>query len=383
MGNTYLSGYGKWKLENYAQALRDVEYNFTRFGETKRDPRESRADYYYRVRSGENWQKLGERFGDVATLLECIAGENYSCRKIEGVDKLLLALWLRREGIRLVEGHKIITGRGNREYRLLLSAEGNGLIATEEVGEVLSGLYGKRIVPEKNSSLFVGKMKGEYLFEEQGRFFVSVGEAGVPKSGEKISGDNRGFLEEEKGRFTMILSDGTGAGEEAGKDSGRLVDLAETYLEAGFNRRQTYGLLEGMHLGNYMENRMPTLDLCEIDLFSGECVMAKFGSAPGYIVRKNKIEKIDTNNLLLGYANEYKEEKRMLEEGDCVVLLSDGVTELAGIRTEELLQDAVSCRGKRNPAAFARAILKRATTHCKEAIPDDMTVMVAQMMSRE
>ena len=391
--------YGRIRMENYAEAFRDLAFNFEKFQSNEIKEGESRGEYLARQRASEQWQRLGERFSDVAYIMNSIAGECYSFRRPGGIRRTGLRLLLGREGIFLKDAYVIRNRYQHREYCLSMRMRGkvnraghrrSQLCESEKAAEILSGVFGKRILPAEHCPVFIGDESREYLFVEQGIFQVATGCAAMTKAGETVSGDNYSFLQGRNGKMTALLADGVGSGEEACRDSGHLIDLAEKYLEAGFDTKQTMGILEGIMLGNFMENRMPTLDICEIDLYTGECEFSKLGSAPSLIKYDRLLEEIPADNLLLGYEKikEVSVVRRQLKESNYIIMMTDGVSDY--IREEqkkELFGRMTAGRGCVDPTVLANEILSLAAKqqgydpHSGQQgkIRDDMTVLVLQI----
>lgn len=405
--------YGRIRIENYAEAFRDLAFNFTKFDSKEIREGESRSEYLTRRKESEHWKRLGERFSDAAIMMNAIAGECYSYRRLQGLRWTYLHMLLRREGIVLKDAYIIKNRWSHREYCLSMQMAGNmvsiggksRLCETEKVSRILSGVFGKGILPADNCPLFIGDECREYLFAEQGNYRVSTGKAVMTKSGEAVSGDNYSFLQGSNGKMTVLLSDGVGSGEEACRDSSRLIDLAEKYIEIGFDKRQTMGILEGVMMGNSMENRMPTLDLCEIDLFTGECEFAKLGSAPSLIKYDRLIDEVTSQNLLLGYEHigDVVITRRQLKEDNYVILMTDGVADyFKETEKTDLFKLIIGGKGYEDPTVIANYILDKAVSmqnrqyeeiaevsksmaakeRIKEAgqmIRDDMTVLVLKI----
>ncbi|MDE6712729.1 MAG: SpoIIE family protein phosphatase, partial [Lachnospiraceae bacterium] len=225
-------------------------------------------------------------------------------------------------------------------------------------------------------------------FVEEGRYHVSTGTASMTKTGEGISGDNYSFLQGRDGKMMVLLSDGVGSGEEACRDSGHLVDLAEKYLEAGFDKKQMLGVLEGIMMGNAMENRMPTLDLCEIDLHSGECELIKLGSAPTLIKFDRLMDEVSSDNLLLGYEKieNISIVNRQLKEDNYIFMMTDGVSDyFKEEEKKELFAKMLGGKGYKDPTVLANYIMEKAVDRSDgdpvegRHIWDDMTVLVLKI----
>lgn len=369
------SSYNRLRIENYAEAFHDLAFNFSKFDQKEMREGESRGEYLARRKESEQWQRLGRRYSDAAVMMDAIAGESYSCRKPHGFQRAGLSLLLRRENVALKNVYEIINRYHHREYCLSMQVVGgerrraekgggrSGLCETETAAAILSGVFGRRILPAENCPVFIGDECRDYLFVEEGRYHVSTGTASMTKTGERISGDNYSFLQGRNGKMTVLLSDGVGSGEEACRDSGHLVDLAEKYLETGFEKKQMLGVLEGIMMGNAMENRMPTLDLCQIDLHTGECELVKLGSAPTLIKYDRMMDEIVSDNLLLGYEKieNVSVISRQLKENNYIFMMTDGVADyFKEEQRKELFAKMISGKGYSDPTTLANIIMEKA-----------------------
>ena len=108
------------------------------------------------------------------------------------------------------------------------------------------------------------------------------------------------MLESEKGRLLLLLSDGTGAGEDASRGSGRVLDLMEKMLEAGFDTEESVNMLNSALYAQNEEEDHPTVDICSLDLYSGECEICKVGGAATFLKESGRTECIGGESLPLG-----------------------------------------------------------------------------------
>lgn len=92
---------------------------------------------------------------------------------------------------------------------------------------MISVLLNRRLQLSAASPFVIDRTPHSFILEEEARFLALTGFAKAIKENETVSGDNYAVIEAEKGRLTVILSDGTGSGEQAGKDSEQVLDLME------------------------------------------------------------------------------------------------------------------------------------------------------------
>ena len=97
----------------------------------------------------------------------------------------------------------------------------------------------------------------------------------APAETGRPTGDAAAFLETEKGRAILALSDGMGTGEEAAKESRTAIELLEQFTEAGFERELSVKMINSALLLRRGEETYATLDICEIDLYDGHAEFVK------------------------------------------------------------------------------------------------------------
>ena len=125
----------------------------------------------------------------------------------------------------------------------------------------------------------------------------------------------------------MLLSDGTGAGEDASRGSGRVLDLMEKMLEAGFDTEESVNMLNSALYAQNEEEDHPTVDICSLDLYSGECEICKVGGAATFLKESGGTECIGGESLPLGIFQKAQTEVRVrqLAAGDLLIMMTDGV----------------------------------------------------------
>lgn len=214
---------------------------------------------------------------------------------------------------------------------------------------------------------------------EEARFVVLTGSARAVKESEPKSGDNYAILESERGKMTLLLSDGMGSGEKACRDSETVLDLMEKLIEAGYKPQAAANLVNSALIAKGEEQNMSTLDICEVDLYDGICEFTKIGAAASYIKRGHMVEQISTGSLPLGIFKGMENEniRRRLMDGDYVFLLSDGVIDaVEECDYKEDLCEIIGNLNQENPKELAEAILQLVLRKARGRIRDDMTILV-------
>lgn len=378
--DSILPEYGKQKLLMYADSFRDLANTFSDIQkEEEIQPAENRQEYIWKRRLVENRDLMADHLNEMAQIMTRVAEESYRSIHMSERKVKQLAHALKEEDVLLKEIFLLEKENGHKEINLIMRAGKGTSPAVDEVGNLLSILLNMRLIPLKSSPVFVGKEWGSYQYIEEPGFHVLTGVAKAVKETENISGDNYSFMEIKEGVLTAVLSDGMGSGEKACKDSEFVIDFIEKFLEAGFSKETAVQMINGALIAGGESQNMSTLDLYQVDLYTGICEFIKIGSAPSYIKRENLIEQISARNLPLGvfYEMDMETVKRKLADGDYIIMLSDGILDaLSQGIGEEMLPEMLGKITLKNPSEMANHILSFCLHQSKGRIRDDMTVMV-------
>jgi len=245
---------------------------------------------------------------------------------------------------------------------------------------MLSVLLKQNFQVSAASPYLVDDTKRSFVFVEESRFIALTGFCKAVKENEKVSGDNYSIIESEKGKLTILLSDGTGSGEQASADSERVLDLMEKMLEAGFGLETAVNMVNAALVARGEEQNHPTLDICNLDLYQGTCDICKVGGAASFLKREGHTEAISMGNLPLGIFQSVQVQisHKQLQDGDYLILMTDGVLDaLAEADCEELMTETIRGLGERNPQEIAEKLMQLVLCHCGGRILDDMTILVA------
>lgn len=381
--DSVLPEYGRKKLLMYADSFRDLANTFLDIQKGEEaPPAGDRQEYLWKRRLLENRDLMADHLNEMAQIMTRVAEEAYRFIHMSERKVKQLAHALKGEDVLLKEVYLLEKESGRKEINLIMRSGKGTSPAVSEVGNLLSVLLNLRLVPSKTAPVFVGKEWGNYQYIEEPGFHVLTGVAKAVKETERISGDNYSFLEVKEGMLTAVLSDGMGSGEKACRDSEFVIDLMEKFLEAGFGKETAVQMINGSLIAGGESQNMSTLDLCQIDLYTGVCEFIKIGSAPSYIKRENLVEQISSGNLPLGVFHEMDMEtvKRRLLDGDYIIMLSDGILDaLSQGIGEEMFPEMLGKITLKNPSEIANHILNFCLHQSKGRIRDDMTVMVTGM----
>ena len=316
---------------------------------------------------------------EMAKIMTEVACEVLCYRPMEEKKKRLIVRAMHEEGIRVENPCYISRDDGNESVVLTMSTEKRAGASAEEAADMISVLLDRRLQLSASSPFVIDRNPQSFILEKEARFLALTGFARAIKENETVSGDNYAVLEAERGRLTVMLSDGTGSGEQAGKDSEQVLDLTEKFLEAGYSTDAAVKMINTALFAMGEDKNHPTLDICEIDLYSGSCELRKVGGAATFLKREREIEQLSESNLPLGIFQQAQLQpiQRGLRDGDYLVMVSDGVVDAFEELDYENTMCAVLAEMKeQNPGELADKLLREALIAAGGRIKDDMTVGV-------
>lgn len=364
------------RLLNYADSFYELARSYDREfcpGE------EDRQTVLSERRLWENRQILKSHLNEMAKIMTEVACEVLCYRPMEDKKKRLIVRAMHEEGIRVENPCYISRDDGNESVVLTMSTEKRAGASAEEAADMISVLLDRRLQLSASSPFVIDRNPQSFILEKEARFLALTGFAKAIKENETVSGDNYAVLEAERGRLTVMLSDGTGSGEQAGKDSEQVLDLTEKFLEAGYSTDAAVKMINTALFAMGEDKNHPTLDICEIDLYSGSCELRKVGGAATFLKREREIEQLSESNLPLGIFQQAQLQpiQRGLRDGDYLVMVSDGVVDAFEELDYENTMCAVLAEMKeQNPGELADKLLREALIAAGGRIKDDMTVGV-------
>lgn len=198
-------------------------------------------------------------------------------------------------------------------------------------------------------------------------------------SEEKISGDNYLIKELDNGNLLAAISDGMGKGYNAFKASNSTIDLVNKVTSLDIDTTTALSILNSFYtVQDYLES-YATLDLVEINRFNNKLTMYKMGGTTSYLIHKNgKIEKIINKNLPFGIDEELNKRELYLEDGDLIILSSDGIFENY-LNEEEIEKYIISIKDL-SPQKLVYEIINY-TLKKETKAKDDMSIIALKIIN--
>ena len=258
----------------------------------------------------------------------------------------------------------------NRRLRVELRGPGAAVLPLREGWlKRIEGVMGLPLVCPETGGSSLRLYEAEPLEAE-------VGMASAGKAGRQPSGDYARFFKTPEGCLFLLLADGMGSGGEAAREGAETGELAERLLRAGLEPEAVLRLLNTALMLRCEKRMCPAcLDLLQVDLFTGETLVVKYGAAPSYVRVGEELRVVEGRTRPAGLSLEGPDLTRLrLEPGSAAVILSDGAA-----RAEVIRQKLLDSRSG-GMKALAGEILTDAAA--RAGWEDDMTVLTLALEKR-
>ena len=212
------------------------------------------------------------------------------------------------------------------------------------------------------------------------RYSLVFGIAQIGKNFAPSNGDSYSILKLSNDKIIMAVCDGMGSGDEAKKSSVLALSLVENFYRAGFPSEVIMSSANQL-LTVAGGDSFSTLDVCVFNLSRGEVDFVKVGGVDGYIKRARETDVVEAGSLPLGVLEEMKPKisKALINKGDYIILVSDGVSDsFSGDRFG--LANYINNLMPESPQDLADEIMRESINRGGKRPVDDTTVLVASVV---
>jgi len=274
-----------------------------------------------------------------------------------------------------LEGETAVFYDRDHHLRVQISGPACRQLSAPEELKTLSDLLG---IPMHRDE---GTQADRLVLVQSEPFMAVAGIAARKKDGETVSGDAGTWFKRPDGQLYVLLCDGMGSGLAANRESGLAVRLLEQFLKAGVETENALIILNSaLSLRGEEEGGFTTVDLLQLDLFTGQAAIYKFGAAPTYIKKRDGIQRITGSSLPAGVTAQGTIRpdctRLKLEPGDCVLMVSDGI---CGTGEDDWLRGKLAAFGGNSPKELARELI---TDGPEDGATDDRTALVVRLARR-
>lgn len=319
-----------------------------------------------------------EQLLETARLLEDISGIERKYIEIDENHIQKLKKLFRQNGMVLAGLHLFSGKNGRVELETSLRTIKNTCIQSVQAGKIFSDFFGYNLIPASGSKRYITNQAEILIFETGPIYHTISGVSAVSKDKGKISGDTYTCMDNRDGNTYVCMCDGMGTGLEAAGISGTVIEMMEYFFDTGFSELVGIKLVNSAIVSR-SEEKAFTLDLSIFDLHEGRCRMVKLGAMASYVIKRNGVKIVKSSSLPAGIFENVEPdvEEIELEDGDYVVMMTDGVVDALPFYDKELEMSRIIDRISRSsPKSMADRIRDEIMLYLGEEYKDDMTIIV-------
>lgn len=277
----------------------------------------------------------------------------------------------------------------NGKYIVTLNLEFTGEeVRTREkianITDIISRCMGVKFSFQKDRKNLSSK---EYIqvYSAEDKFVMSVGCSKVCKDGNNISGDSNLQMRLEDGKYLLAISDGMGSGKNARESSKFVVNTLNNLLTKGFEQTDVMNLINSELALKKTGDMYATVDMSILDLYKGEMLLLKNGACNTYIKNKKNVEVYNSKQMPVGIIDniDFTEERIDLNEGDIILMCSDGLLESKDEIRGDWIQEFLKNINTNNVQKIADLILSEAIDNSFGIVKDDITVIVSKIIKKK
>ena len=198
---------------------------------------------------------------------------------------------------------------------------------------------------------------------------AKIGSFQLPQGQNKVCGDCCESFTDAEGALYVVLSDGMGTGSRARVDSAIACSVLSKLIKAGIPLPSALETVNTTLLVKSADESFATMDICRIDLGSGECAVYKAGAATTYIKSANKLIRAALSSQPAGSGGRMSvpAQRFRVNAGDVIIMATDGA-----VIDEEWLSRELSREAE--PRELSERIA-RAARAAENGARDDISVV--------
>ncbi len=198
---------------------------------------------------------------------------------------------------------------------------------------------------------------------------AKIGSYQLPQGQNKVCGDCCESFTDAEGALYVVLSDGMGTGSRARVDSAIACSVLSKLIKAGIPLPSALETVNTTLLVKSADESFATMDICKINLESGECAVYKAGAATTYIKSSNKLIRAALSSPPAGSGGRMSvpAQRFKVSAGDVIIMATDGAVIDEQWLSRELSREA-------EPKALSERIAKAARA-AENGARDDISVV--------
>ncbi len=379
-----LTEFTRSRMMGYADLLQELAGSYLPEEENWKETAVSRADLFAKREMHQQRAAFSRFVTDTARQLQALARTPFSETSFSKKQEKKIRRELQSAGILMKEYYKGENRNGYTEIGMVVRAQERAYYDVADIAELLSEVTRICVLPTSEGYRYVRDEWIPLCFQEETRYQTYGGFAKVTKEGEEISGDNYLMREFGDGTYIAAIADGMGSGNEACADSEKVLTLLEKHIESGLSVKNGIHVCGELLYVQHGGERSVSLDLMELNEYTGECCFHKNGATSSYLIRKGNVREFAPDRISLGICPRVdgNRETVFLKDGDIVLLMSDGIMDLF-YDNMQMFESYLCNLSEMSLSDMAANILQMAIRAGGGTIMDDMTVLVIGVCEKE
>lgn len=224
----------------------------------------------------------------------------------------------------------------------------------------------------------VSDIRTTVIFTEKAYFRVETGYYQRPMLKGNLCGDSVSIVSGIDGTQNAIISDGMGTGSRAAIDSTMTCTIMEKLVSSGFSFTGALKIVNSAMIMKSTDESIATIDAVSVNVYNGKTYFYKAGAAVSFIRHDKDVFTVQLQSLPIGIIRNisFAKQSAQLEQGDIVLLVSDGIT--AGDCS--WINDELLAWSTNNMQDLAKHIVNLAHLRSDESLRDDLTAVAVKVV---
>ncbi len=318
------------------------------------------------------------QLSSVSRLLSDLCDEFDTFERFDTAAADRLSERLRREGFRVLDcSCRFEQGKGmtvELEIKLHSKKELNKSTLRKIVTACCGRVFDAPCISHSDTS-------ARLVFSEIARFDADIASSQHIAGGKGLCGDSANYFSSGGGNMVAVISDGMGTGGRAAVDSNMAISILKKLVQAGLSFDSALSVINASLMCKSEEETLATLDVVDINLFSGKTTFFKAGAPLTFVKRGGRVLKRESASLPAGILNDVKFAKSSLtlHHGDKVLMVSDG----ALFSDEEWIAEMLKAWNEASARDFASLVVNEAIKRRNDGYDDDITAIAINIIDLE
>lgn len=213
----------------------------------------------------------------------------------------------------------------DRQGRLCLEAYGSKepKVDAKYLGGLMSETLGRELC-DPEISFSGGRCR--LTAQEKRALSASIGAFQFCRESNRVCGDCYESFTDAQGALYIVLSDGMGSGSRARVDSALACSVLSRLIKSGIPLSAALETVNTSLMLKSADESFATLDICRIDLNSGECAVYKAGAATTYIKCSDRLIRASLSSSPAGTGGHITVPAQQFHvgAGDVILMMTDG-----------------------------------------------------------